>query len=501
MDYCKESLYEYLVLKLFKNSHQDQKITPEDGTMLLGLSSNVFINYNMMNYFWKMGNNIIAWSYAKKVIWSENFEDLDKHMQASVIHACSVICFYTGDENVIRFGAICSNIMPKISSDNRAVSMSNLKYYYKKFPSKKLHYIKDSIHPYIPDPVLEGRVEAEKMFLFNPSLIKYKDGYIANLRYGNYHVIFPGGTYVYHDINGNVRTRNTISFLDSEFNVVTQQFLSDTEKIKDSENVGRVKGYEDVRLIGIIKSSLNNGDVEGNDEKDVLCFTCTRLDIYPAPQIYYGEILLEDIVTLNYENPKHKLCKDIKPRYFTRVIYAKEQRCEKNHLFHIHDNKLYNIYSHAPCKTYQFIRELGILTNEKIDDKIKINDIASSESMQWDMRGGAPPIQLKNGNYLGTIHEVVMEPDGRIYHTRLVEYKKNVTDSVYFSPVAMSDALKVVGKRVEFSIGLTYDHQGDIVFSFGLDDSEALISVCDYEAVMEMLIPFDKYYNRLFDKI
>lgn len=438
-----------------------------------------------------LGNRERVWGIIKKIVENTEFSSLSYKLRETIQWCLTMTGFYIKDPKAKKLAARSCNSLTKCRGHVSKVSYDNLKYYYTPLPFTKINYLDKAIHPRIPKPKLNGRESVENMFLFNPSIIKTDNKFIANLRFSNYKVKFPGGIYDYMDAEGCVRTTNHISVLSKNLDVLTQQELVDPPGL--NYNNGRVRGYEDIRFFGVMDSKFfnNNGKIELLEIKKVLCFSCTRLDIVDKPQIFYGEIDLDDI--MERSSPYNDKFPDtpeignvIVPRYFVRVVHPSRDVCEKNHMFHIYENKIYNIYNHNPCVTYRFDKFSGTLFNECFQ---------KNTGVESEMRGGAPPIELKNGNWLGTVHEVIFD-DGRRYHTRYIEYKREINpEGLGFVPIKISDAVKVGNSRVEFSISLMIDFDGNIVSGYGLNDSQGVFVTSKYEDIEKLLIPIESYYT------
>lgn len=266
----------------------------------------------------------------------------------------------------------------------------------------------------------------------NPSIIQYGSGHLICNRLVNY-VHIKGNYYSLHE-DGVIRTKNLFFYYNND--EVSSQIILKTDKPKRYSNI---LGLEDIRLFKW------NGRV---------CFLCSTMDNHHKTymNISYGEI---------ENNSVNKLVH----------LDLGNERCEKNWLPLVYQNKLLIIYSFDPYLIYEYK-----------DNKLELFLKNESKFDLKNLRGSCPPIEFGNG-YLCVGHVVHYLKDTRSYLHRFVyldeELKiSKVSHQFYFEN----------NDRIEYAIGLTKEKDtNEIIIGVGLNDCVSMLYYVESDVINKML--------------
>ena len=279
---------------------------------------------------------------------------------------------------------------------------------------------------------------------FNPSITRRGDRLVVNVRSSNYR-IGPGGEYL--GIDGRpssvVRTTNHLAHLDGDLRVTSTQRLPSVPPLVDSTIVG----LEDLRLI----------DVGGR-----LLGIAARRDASPT-------MLCEQTLVDTGISGDATTTFAVSVRHLESPI---ADRHEKNWMPFVVDDQLYVIYSCDPC----------VILRIDNDGTVTPASTTHGPPAAAGFRGGSQGIDLGDA-HLFVVHEVIHDPNGRVYAHRLIRL-----DHATWMIDAMSAPFHVTRIGIEFCAGLaTFD--GDALLSFGVDDATAWIARCPLDDLLGILVP------------
>ena len=298
-----------------------------------------------------------------------------------------------------------------------------------------------SIHPLIiPSSFTDGTG------LMNPSILYHKGKLIVNVRHVNYTFYhseaklfqhqFGPLTYVHHENDMHLRTKNYYCELDNNFEIMRFNQV-DTSLFDTYEPQWDFVGLEDARLVcwdnklymtGVRRDTTTNG--EGRME---------------LSEIVVGSDTVREISRIRI--PPHK-----DPNSY----------CEKNWM----------PFLDLP---YHYIKWSNPSEIVKVDPLTQTSKTIFDGKYTYtsnDFRGGSQVIQ-HNDKYLAIIHDVDLfnSEVGRkdaIYRHRFVYWDKN------FNMVKFSEPFSIIGGDVEFSIGIA-KHYNQFLITFGFQDNAAYL--------------------------
>lgn len=315
--------------------------------------------------------------------------------------------------------------MKEVPEQVRENCHSNLFFHLAKY-SNEVDMVDRVFHPDIKLPYIKDDEPALGYYHpTNPSIIKYKDGYLANIRTVNY--IQQKLRYYFADGTGIVRTKNYLCLLDRNFNLISQRH------IRNPENKGQysetITGYEDIRIFE-------------NDNQ--IWFTTTVVSSAGQPKI-----MLCRIPELNFKSKEDIIIKEA--YYFDKT----SQNVEKNWLPYSYKGKIRIIYNHFPHDIFE-------INNGRIDivKKYKYDQLLNK------FRGSAGPIKFGDG-YLSIVHQTIYKPDSATYISRWVKYDYQMIVTHISLPFFFAN------KGVEFCCGLCHAQEKDhVIVALGIEDQD-----------------------------
>jgi glycosyltransferase involved in cell wall biosynthesis len=233
------------------------------------------------------------------------------------------------------------------------------------------------------------------------------------------------------------------------------QYVSDTESIRTENYLGRFR--RDGRLIGMRK--MRDRDPSPRQPSQVTGYEDVRLASVGGE--LRGSATVHDrggvkVVELEFDRGDVKRAR----------IRKSSREVEKNWMPLSRGSKLDWIYSLDPTIV------------------LSAGSERSCPFRLEHLRGGAVT-EFEDG-YLAVTHEVIEEPNGRIYLHRFVRLNKKFTVTV------ISPAFVFAHYGIEFAAGLVRDGS-KLVLSFGIEDREAWIMRVDVEEVEKMLFKADAW--------
>lgn len=360
------------------------------------------------------GKNVEGLHFA---LSGKSLDRVDENIGYELDNEILICAFYTEEKNE-GFQACERVTLSNAPWGLRNSSLHNQGFYMTKLPVERKFKV--------PFELPTGYVDS------SPSLVPSGDGYKYNLRGVNYNIA-SNGSYIIHDPQGVVRTRNFLLSLDERFSV--KDWVELVDIAPGARYLGRIQGMEDIRLFGHNR------------------FFCTFLETNPGniPQISMG----------CYE--ENGEVKEITPLKVTFEI-----QMEKNWLPFTHDGETHFIYCFHPFTLYR-------VENSTVVQVVERHLVPQNIDQ---FRGGAPPIPYKGG-YLCTIHQVVYQTPRKYFH-RFVWLSADFTQLLY-SPPFYFDSVEI-----EFNLSICHTPEG-LAIPYSFRDSQASIAIMDYSVLDNFL--------------
>ena len=340
----------------------------------------------------------------------------------------SVICYYI-DKNVdIR------NIFFKLfncDSMNFGNIISNYKFYSKSLDSCKISSIDIFNHNKITDLI------DEKYKSFNvstPSIIKYKDGYLANLRLVDYKI--ENGNYIYCNGEKGCKTKNIAIFFDNNF-----KFLKLHNYIPEYDSNCIINGLEDVRLFNF------NGDIYYTSTKQF----CDNDNLSIGVVCGKYDTCLDKLIHKKLESPNNR-------------------KCEKNWVMFKHSDKLKMIYEWFPLTIYDFDTENMLLNKDTKSEK-------KSPILFQHLRGSTNGFQYNNEIWF-LCHLVSFEGSRNYYHIFVILDNQTLEIKRYSYPFKFCKSY-----NIEYTLGLIID-KNTITVSHSSNDDKGKITIYNKQKVL-----------------
>jgi len=261
-----------------------------------------------------------------------------------------------------------------------------------------------------------------------PSIIPYKNGYLANVRYVDYKVE-RNGEYTYAD-GHNASTQNTMVLLNDKFEILERKNF-----VRIDEDDCRVRGIEDVKII--------------ENEGQIYFMGMGQIPIKHHFRVFCG---------------KYNMVKNILP--FKIIPSPCERDCEKNWALFSYKNNLYFIYKWNPL-TIGRIKDGGSIIVEKKE---------------------APPIfKMMRGSSNGFLYA-----DEYWFVTHIVEHSKPrhyyhcivVLDGETLTYKRHSQLFTFDGECIEFCLSIIVQ-KDTIIMSHSCWDASSLIKIYNKKELLE----------------
>jgi len=291
----------------------------------------------------------------------------DGNVFSPVYEDLAVLCKILRRSNEGRLA--CERVLFSPVSDNLKFSMlSEIANYIRPLPFTRHIDVKFSLpYDYFPS---------------SPSLVRYRDGYLYNVRVVNY-TIEANGSYNVRDPNRIVRTRNFILELDNEFSVQREYEMGVDLSLLKPRYPMHILGLEDVRLF-----------VDKNDNKYFFATCCETRESF-VPRIVFGQF--DDNGVLLFIQALD-------------IPYSPNTACEKNWLpFVTDDNKICFIYSHFPLVIFEIVRKYDMFICQLVSRSLQ------TDFDDYEFRGSSCPVRYQGG-WLYTIHQVLYTQPRKYYH-------------------------------------------------------------------------------------
>jgi glycosyltransferase involved in cell wall biosynthesis len=379
--------------------------------------------YHLALHYRERGMHEVAYFFAQKGLEipypSKDILFIEKFVYDwGLLFEISISSFYIG--KYAESLSSCDKLlaMDKLPGNIREATIRN-----REFPAEKLglNINIESIEKF-KDKSIDIESMVGVMDGFNnstPCIIKYKDGYLLNVRRVSYSVSKEDNSY--RAIDGkNIDTINTLVELNENFEPVSDliDFHFDTEN-KRSPN-----GIEDLRL-----HLLDDGNLiySGNTWKNDSII-----------RVVYGHV-------------------DWDSRSFSCPIVLESPNnfeCEKNWSFLNYDGSLKCLYGWQPIEVYDISG--NVLENKKI-----IADKGFSS-----LRGSSNGVVFEDAIYFLT-HTVKFKGKVRDYYHHIIKFDLNTLNFI-----SLSDPFKIEGELIEYALGLIIDDE-KVVITYSTWDSSS----------------------------
>ena len=387
--------------------------------------------YEVVKYYRYLGKNTLAFNYCKLAI--DSIKNLDNHTRDGYLflvldsyiwaldYEYIITAYYNNIKNIDSNIINVLNNCPKQDLVN--LTLSNIKFYDLKLVPNKIidhsHKIKVNIND----------SENQEFNSSTPCIIKYKDGYLMNIRLVNYK-IKPDGSYEWIK---NIITLNKKIIMDKDFNVQSVNIID--QKFCDRLYIG----VEDIRLY-----NYNNFVPSSNDDTI----------IYIATGYHKNDKL--GIVTNKYRDELDPIELYI-PDTFPRTD------CEKNWVF-IKDRIIYKWFPLTICKLNKNFLEK---TNE-----IKMPNIFKH------VRGSTCASYFNNQYWL-VAHIVSYEKPRHYYHILII-----LDDN--YELVKYSRLFKFEGEPIEYCLGLIVE-KDRVIMTYSTWDRTSKLAIYDFDYINSLM--------------
>ena len=381
--------------------------------------------YQIAKHFRLEGKQQLGYMFARRSLQCK-----DRSLSDKIKEEISICAYYTGDRKV---GYQVSDELlldRKVSSSVKDMVRSNIFFYL------------EQLNPeFIPMDITLPKLSATHRYNpLNPSIIRWKDGYLINCRTVNYEK--KGDPLYILDGSGCIRTRNILCEYTSEMKKMKQWEVLDDSK---GPIHGNIVGLEDLRLL---------------EWKDEVWFTATSWLTGAVPQM----VLCQLDSNLIHVKKKYLL---IGPNG--------EFHSEKNWLPYVHDDVLYLIYSHEP---YIILKVPEIPDTHFGKISCLIHHESSHKHCLAGFKGSCSPIPYKSG-YLGLIHETIQR-ERRYYVERFVWYDSEMKIKKVSVP------FNFLHKGIEFNCGMI-STGSEIIIGWSKEDSSVGLVKMKSEVIKDLL--------------
>jgi predicted GH43/DUF377 family glycosyl hydrolase len=358
------------------------------------------------------------------------------------LHPISVHAFYTGDHDAGR--RACERILSLgPSPDQERITRRNRTWYTQ--PAKEL--FGGASREIRVSPFLPG------WSLFNPSIISDRSGFLVNVRSSNYRIV--DGTYqMPPEDNGVIKTENILVRVNDDLTVE-----SATPYLRPQYNQSgfQVDGYEDCRLFRRLDGHL------------MVSFTIRNM------QGFDGACRI-GTCSVNTEVPS------MGPPIVLPSPFP--GRHEKN----------WAPLGASEEWVYALWEEGQFATVKRSGDEWKIDLHGKSPMIARGFRGGTQFVRIDTNQYIGVIHEVAHDNDGR----RTYEHRFVVIDleDGRIARLRWTPPFYFMRHRgIEFAAGIAVGAPGQysrrVIVSFGVNDAEAWLADFSIYTIFDELIEED----------
>jgi glycosyltransferase involved in cell wall biosynthesis len=267
----------------------------------------------------------------------------------------------------------------------------------------------------------------------SPCIMAIPGGYMANVRYVNYHLDKAHGTYSYRHDDQKIITLNKTLFLDSEFNTVKEHWMDKVHR-------------EDIRYLGV-------EDVKVFGHQGELFFMGTVQDEQDRPRVGGGAYNVRSDVLV--------------PAVWPSPTNA---NCEKNWVYFHQNGHLKVVYGWSPLT-------VGTVENGFFQATKKVKDVPG---FFRDVRGSSNGVAVtgKDGKreIWFLVHYVAYSTPRNYYHAIIV------LDELTLEVKRHSCLFKFEGEKIEYALGLVVEADR-ILVSYSTWDASSALAVYDRAAL------------------
>lgn len=330
----------------------------------------------------------------------------------------SIIGFYT---NYPKLYKVATKLLCQ-DTNHRQNIISNYKFYSPKLSTFLIY----KLGGFEVSEEIDGR----KMFASSPCIFKYsQDKYGINIRFVNYKIDNPSGTYNFVE-DGKIVTANRVL---KNVDISTQIDWTNGTTIIPTNSSSLYVGIEDVKIQSNNDDFRLTGTVQGSASGNL----CIGYGHYTDEKFVYDEIKSP------YDKP-----------------------CEKNWVFSSGDNVIYNWH---PMMTIGKI----------VDNSFKIEKMIKTPLFFQDIRGSTHGYEY-NGEMWFLCHLVEYANPREYYHLFVV------LDKDTHIPKRWSSLFKFDGEKIEFALGLIIE-EDKIIISYSTWDSCPTIGIYSKSRIEEEL--------------
>ena len=351
---------------------------------------------------------------------------------APVFQQMSISGFYSqdsDDRDIGRWAAEQLSIDPNVDYVYRSTARKNQTYYIKK--------LEDLCHVKVKKE-LKYKL-SDHWFPMNPSIVNWNDELWLIQRTVNY-FLNEHGQYRVKD-NGDIETRNYLVRLNQDLDIISSNQILPPDNWEPPV-WPLVKGFEDCRLF-VYQNAL-------------WCSATVReRNIVGLCEMYLFKIADPDSVQPKFE-------------FFSAMQGPIPHQHEKNWM------------PFTPVSDFKFVYSMD--PTLVIGDRQNVLSNSHCSLALENFRGGGQIIEFGQG-YLALIHESIDISHGvRQYVHRFVYFNKNMILE------RMSSRFKINSARIEFVAGLARrPNSTDIVFSYGVNDSNSWLAVVEEKELEKIL--------------
>jgi hypothetical protein len=278
-----------------------------------------------------------------------------------------------------------------------------------------------------PLPISSFKINENEYMPSSSSILKYKDGYLINVRCTNYKLIQGR----YNTPNNIINTLNCLMYTDNNLNI-----KSDISIFKNVNNINRkssVLGFEDLRLF------------EYNDK---IYFIATQMEYSQnmLNQMVVGEYDIENKTYLNFNIIKSPFNKD----------------CEKNWLPVVINKELNFIYNWYPLQIGKINENNELVIIKTYNTPLFFNQL----------RGSVAPIYDEINKVYYVLTHGVLFPDSNISNRQY--YHVLITLDENLKPLKYSPPFYFKKFNIEYCIGMTIN-ENKFSFIFSQHDKDPMI--------------------------
>lgn len=286
----------------------------------------------------------------------------------------------------------------------------------------------------------------KSFFPSNPSILKYKDGYVANIRFVTYYL--NNGAYIQTSSDNTINTENALVFYDNNFIEIRRVKIKDVRE----KYFTYIRGIEDVRITSY------------DPNTNIVGFIGTVVDYQPIyervmPRMLMGQINGETGAIISSFLPHIK----------------NENQCEKNWVPILNGRNEF-IYMFHDKSTEVVVPNKDIFITRYITQTLNLSGLRCSTQV----------IKGPNNLYYTITHEVYSlsreEPSRRRYVHRFLELDQDL------QVLRCSSAFKYSDEGIQYIAGLCYDDLNDkFIFTGSVNDRDARMYSITYENVNKLL--------------